>query len=287
MKKLPILLTAGAVLVTGLLGMRVVHLERRLEAAESRRTLVVNRQAPAGKSAGRVVAVAPSSAVEAPDAGLAAELASARAELAEARQQLQANQRQRRSPGVRSGRVLDDLEGGTISMDGGASNTAFVPSGKVAVEHWTGGEKRNWGHEQAAGAPDTGQPGDIPSAWASKAPDGGEEWLKLDYDRLVDLQQINVVESHNPGAISKVVAVLSNGRESTIWEGTMDASASDELVSSAFPVSESLRARSVKVYLDTTRVPGWNEIDAVEIVGRDGSKQWASSSRASSSYADP
>ena len=95
------------------------------------------------------------------------------------------------------------------------------------------------------------------------------------------------MESHNPGAISKVVAVLPNGSEATVWEGLMDPSASDELVSSAFPVSENLRARSVKVYLDTTRVPGWNEIDAVEIVGRDGRKQWATASRASSSYADP
>jgi len=166
-------------------------------------------------------------------------------------------------------------------------NTGFIPAEKTAIEHWTGGDKRRWGHEQAAGAPDTYQPGDIPSAWASKAPDGGEEWLQVDYDRFVDLQQINVVESHNPGAISKVVAVLPDGREATVWEGTMDPSASDELVSSAFPVSESLRARSVKVYLDTTRVPGWNEIDAVEIVGRDGRKQWATASRASSSYADP
>ncbi|MCW1924285.1 hypothetical protein OKA05_17095 [Luteolibacter arcticus] len=156
-----------------------------------------------------------------------------------------------------------------------------------AIEHWTGGDKRRWGHEQAAGEPDTHQPGDIPSAWASKAPDGGEEWLQLDYERPVDLQQINVVESHNPGAIRKVVAVLPNGREATVWEGTMDPSAADELVSSAFPVEGNVRAQSVKVYMDTSRVAGWNEIDAVEVVGRDGTKQWASASRASSSYADP
>jgi hypothetical protein len=279
MKKLPILLTAGAVLVTGFLASRVVDLERRLEAAESRQPVPLRVRAV--KPAGNAPAIAPSSVEEeAPDTGLAAELASARAELAGLNQQIKADQQQRQSPG----RTLDGVSDALITEP---LNTAYVPSDKVVIEHWTGGDKRNWGHEQAAGAPDTGQPGDIPSAWASKAPDGGEEWLQLDYDRFVDLQQINVVESHNPGAISKVVAMLSNGREATVWEGTMDPSASDELVSSAFPVSEGLRARSVKVYLDTTRVPGWNEIDAVEIVGRDGSKQWASSSRASSSYADP
>ena len=64
-------------------------------------------------------------------------------------------------------------------------------------------------------------------------------------------------------------------------------SAGDELVSSEFKVGGAIRAQSVKVYLDTARVPGWNEIDAVQIIGRDGSKQWASASSASSSYADP
>lgn len=166
-------------------------------------------------------------------------------------------------------------------------STGFIPAEAPAtIEHWTGGDKRRWGHEQAAGEPDTGQAGDIPTAWASKAPDGGEEWIQLDYDRAVDLQQVSVVESHNPGAIRKVVAVLPDGTESPIWEGIMEPSDADELVSSDFKVASPVRAQSVKVYLDTARVPGWNEIDAVQIVGRDGSKQWASASRASSSYAD-
>jgi len=42
MKKLPFLLITGAVLVAGFLAVRVVHLERRLAAAE-------NRQAPEGR----------------------------------------------------------------------------------------------------------------------------------------------------------------------------------------------------------------------------------------------
>ena len=41
----------------------------------------------------------------------------------------------------------------------------------------------------------------------------------------------------------------------------------------------------MKIYLDTKRVNGWNEIDAVELVGKDGSKQWAVNASASSTYA--
>ena len=52
------------------------------------------------------------------------------------------------------------------------------------------------------------------------------------------------------------------------------------------PIGEEVRASRIKVYLDTTRQRGWNEIDAVELVGKDGTRQWASRASASSSYAD-
>jgi hypothetical protein len=41
----------------------------------------------------------------------------------------------------------------------------------------------------------------------------------------------------------------------------------------------------VKVYLNSPAVAGWNEIDAVGLIGLDGSTQWAISVEASSSYA--
>jgi len=51
-------------------------------------------------------------------------------------------------------------------------------------------------------------------------------------------------------------------------------------------VEDEVTAKVIKVYLDTKRRHGWNEIDAVELVGRDETRQWASSAKASSSYAD-
>ena len=152
-------------------------------------------------------------------------------------------------------------------LEGGVTNTS----------------KRAWGPEQAAGAPDTMQAGDISTAWASANPDGGEEWLKLEYERAVDIAEVRVRETYNPGAISKVTAFLADGRELTLWEGTEPPSQAP--VEMSFQVPSTLVARSVKVYLDTTRVPGWNEIDAVAIVARDGSVQWAQHVKASSTYA--
>ena len=145
--------------------------------------------------------------------------------------------------------------------------------------------RRSWGEEQATGAPDTHQAGDISTAWASKLPDGGEEWLSLDYSNQVYLSEVRVRETYNPGAISKVAAVLANGQEQVIWEGVTEPG--EAPIEKVFPVSGNIYAKGVKVYLDTRRVPGWNEIDAVELVGRDGTRQWASQATASSSYADP
>ena len=69
-----------------------------------------------------------------------------------------------------------------------------------------------------------------------------------------------------------------------MWEGVAEPAQAP--LETVFPVGGKIVAQSVKVYLDTKRVPGWNEIDAVEMVGRDGTRQWASQSSASSSYAD-
>ena len=45
-----------------------------------------------------------------------------------------------------------------------------------------------------------------------------------------------------------------------------------------------IESATIKVYIDTTRTRGWNEIDAVELIGTDGSRQWASEATASSSF---
>jgi hypothetical protein len=144
---------------------------------------------------------------------------------------------------------------------------------------------RRWGQEQVVGEPDTQQLGDLPTAWAPKQQNGGEEWLQVEFENAVALAEINVHETHNPGAISKVAAILPDGSERLIWEGDFDQEQATDIVERAFQVRDAITANSVKIYLDTARVPGWNEIDAVELVGADQSRQWAASAKASSTYA--
>jgi hypothetical protein len=144
--------------------------------------------------------------------------------------------------------------------------------------------KRSWGPEQATGAPNTMSAGDIPTAWASLNPDGGVEWLKLDYQNPADIAQIRIRETYNPGAVFKITALSAIGQEYTLWEGTETPEAAP--FDSVFDIPGNVYAQSIIIYLDTTRVSGWNEIDAVELVSKTGHRQWASQATASSTYAE-
>jgi hypothetical protein len=156
-----------------------------------------------------------------------------------------------------------------------------------ASSHGPTGEllSRSWGPEQVLGPPNTFEAGDYPTAWAPFSSQGGnDEWLQVNYDRVVELSEVRVHETYNPGAVAKLAAVLPGGGETVIWEGVMPAGQAP--VETAFAVPPGTRAQSVRIYFDRTRAPGWNEIDAVELVGRDGLRQWANSATASSSFAD-
>lgn len=143
--------------------------------------------------------------------------------------------------------------------------------------------KRGWGTEQVVGPPDTVRPGDAPTAWAPLKANAGKEWLKVGFEQAVEVAEVRIRETYNPGAISKVTAVVNN-EEVTLWEG--NATPSDTPRDFVVPVSENVQADTIVVHVDTTLVGSWTEIDAVEVVGRDGSRQWAKSAEASSTFAD-
>src|SRR3954468_22658631 len=145
--------------------------------------------------------------------------------------------------------------------------------------------KRPWGPEQVTGAPDTLQAGDQTTAWAPLEQDAGPEWLKVDYARDVSIAEVRVRETYNPGAVVRLTGVLPDGRESLIWEGS-EPPAQAPVDRSFLPKFGNVQARSVKIYLDTKKVSGWNEIDAVELIGSHGTRQWATNATASSTYAE-
>lgn len=155
---------------------------------------------------------------------------------------------------------------------------------RAAAASKASASRRSWGPEQMIGAPDTDLAGDYPTAWASLDPDGGPEWVVVDFPKEVEVGQVRVRETLGPGAIFMVSAILADGSEKILWHGTEPAA--EAPVEMEFNPSSQVRSRRIRVQLDTSKVPGWNEIDAVELLGTDGTRQWASGAWASSTYAD-
>ncbi|HEX8911495.1 MAG TPA: hypothetical protein VF796_03975 [Humisphaera sp.] len=141
-----------------------------------------------------------------------------------------------------------------------------------------------WSPEQAVGKPDTPQGGDVATAWASATADGQREWLDLAYAGPVDAVAVVVYESYNPGAVDRVTAMAGN-EEVEVWAGVDPSDPLKPKGVSVIAFKTPVTTAKVRLHLDSPRVPGWNEIDAVGLLGADGTVHWATGATASSSWA--
>lgn len=145
---------------------------------------------------------------------------------------------------------------------------------------------RDWSPEQMTGPPDTLRAGDLPTAWASQSADCGDVWVECDFATAVVPEQLRVHETCAPGAITHVYLWQGepgdpDGRWLQAWSG--EGAVADPPAWHEIPLTLALRTRSVRLVVATSRVTGWNEIDAVELVAP-GLRQWAAAARAGSSY---
>ena len=124
-----------------------------------------------------------------------------------------------------------------------------------------------WSANQATGAPNVDGYGDNAAAWTSKTPDGGIEWLDLKYPRPVHATEVRVRESCGSGAVIKIEVYDEQGTAHAVWQGN-DPTTELNYLMVKFPKT-TFKTDRVKVTLATNVVPGWNEIDAVQLVGTD------------------
>lgn len=120
---------------------------------------------------------------------------------------------------------------------------------------------------QATGAPNVDAYGDNGAAWTSKTPDGGIEWLDLKYPKPVHATEVRVRESCGSGAVIKIEVYDEQGTAHAVWQGNDPTKELNYLIAK-FPKT-AFKVERVKVTLATNVVPGWNEIDAVQLVGTD------------------
>lgn len=128
-------------------------------------------------------------------------------------------------------------------------------------------EEERYNAMQATGEPNTLTSGDFPTAWASREADAGEETLELTFDAAVVPVAINIYESNAPGAVIKVEAFYAEDESwSVIWEGSEPTDEPSRIFSPELETID-FETSQIRLTLDSASVSGWNEIDAVELVG--------------------
>jgi len=124
----------------------------------------------------------------------------------------------------------------------------------------------DWSAMQATGEPDTSECGDFASAWASSTT-GSIEWLELTYATPVIPRMINIHETQTPGFITRVEVIDLVAGYHIVWEGAPGEVADCPRIFS-IPVTDiDFPIAGIRITLDLTNAPYWNEIDAVELIG--------------------
>ena len=124
-----------------------------------------------------------------------------------------------------------------------------------------------WSANQATGTPDVVRYADDIHAWASFNSDGSVEWLELTFAQAVVPTAIQIIESYNPGAVILVEAFDEGGDTWVeLWSGT-DPSPPDAIATFGPDIAPvEFATDKLRITLGDI-VPGWSEIDAVELVG--------------------
>jgi len=125
----------------------------------------------------------------------------------------------------------------------------------------------SWTANQAAGKPDTPQCGDYETTWASQDANS-LDWIELYYDVPVIPTKVNIYQTYNPNQVVKVSVKSEDGEEFLVYDKPPKI---EELCpfNLSIPIS-GIEKRVVAVYVEVDQTVlnmGWNEIDAVELVG--------------------
>lgn len=153
--------------------------------------------------------------------------------------------------------------------------TQAAPSEPQEIRQWAVSAKASssygetsWGPMQATGAPNVTDCVDNDKAWASKD-STTLEWIELSYDIPVAPTKINIHQSYNPSQVVEVDLISTDGTTYVAWQGKPESVAycPDEMAIT-IDLQEKFLANKVVVIVDQSILKlGWNEIDAVELVG--------------------
>lgn len=154
---------------------------------------------------------------------------------------------------------IDELLKG-ISVDPSGRVRQWAAAASASSEYTA----TDWSANQMLGSPDTLHGGDARTAWAARAADGGSEWVRVKFPVAVRISKVRVHETFTPGGVVSIDVVEPNGTLRRAWEGTDPGGIAPVWFEAEL---KDVVGRELVVTLDTKKHQGWEEIDAVELVG--------------------
>jgi hypothetical protein len=145
-------------------------------------------------------------------------------------------------------------------------------TGQWAVSATAGSQygKTQYSAARATGAPSVSVAGNSPDAWCPEGKNTGTDWLEVSFEKPIHATEVRIRQNDTVGAIVKIEVFESDGTSHVWWEGT-DAykpSAVREIVWFAVRVPKtSYLVAKIKITLNLAAVPGWKQVDAVQLVG--------------------
>jgi hypothetical protein len=123
----------------------------------------------------------------------------------------------------------------------------------------------DWSAEQVLGSPDVyPSSGDNVHAWASMNQDGKDEFIEVAIP-AGRISATEIYETFNPGAIRSIDLISTDGSEHRIFNGAPGIRDVGSRVERTEFTCTSHKMIAVRVSLNASAVPGWNEIDAIAV----------------------
>jgi len=125
-----------------------------------------------------------------------------------------------------------------------------------------------WSANQAVGPPNTNRCGDYQTAWATAGSDS-KAWLEVKYPLAVHVTAVNVIQTFNPNQVVTVELIGPFDRSIEIYN--LPTFQVDQPCPYTLPIpieKTGGRFDTVRITIDQSELGlGWNQIDAVELVG--------------------
>ncbi len=149
------------------------------------------------------------------------------------------------------------------AASGGGELRQWAKSAKASSYY---GDGSNWAPDKATGAPDVTDCSDNAYAWASQA-ENTVEWIELTYATPVNVTLVRILQNYNPTQIVKIELIDTDGKAHSVYNEKPKKVTCPQTLSVSFQKTD-YKVNRVKITIDQSVLGlGWNEIDAVELVG--------------------